>query len=148
MRNSYRVRGIHIFREYLWRFSDKHKITGGHASVESRVHFLEITCKVSLVKKIELQRLFSGCGSCIGKLLSGKHLLPGGVARGNRIRRHPVEHLRDGTYVLRRERSILTPAHALRELLEDVRQFTEELADLLKQAVLVVVQAAHERFVR
>ena len=64
------------------------------------------------------------------------------------IRRHPVEHLRDGAHVLRRERSVLTPARALGELLEGLRQFLEELANLLKQAVLVVIQTAHELLVR
>lgn len=70
------------------------------------------------------------------------------ISRGRRIRRHPVEHLCDGAHVLRRERRILTPARALGELLEGVRQFLEELVDLLKQAVLVVVQIAHELLVR
>lgn len=51
-------------------------------------------------------------------------------------------------HVLRSERSVLTPAHALGELLEGVRQFLEELVNLLKQAVLVVVQIAHELLVR
>ena len=64
------------------------------------------------------------------------------------IRRHPVEHLRDGAHVLRRERRVLTPARALGELLEGLRQFLEEPANLLKQAVLVVVQIAHELLVR
>ncbi len=64
------------------------------------------------------------------------------------IHRHPVEYLRDGAHVLRRERSVLTPARALGELFEGLRQFTEELANLLKQAVLVVVQIAHELLVR
>ena len=51
-------------------------------------------------------------------------------------------------HVLRRERSVLTPARALGELFEGLRQFLEELANLLKQAVLVVVQIAHELLVR
>ena len=54
LRDSYRIRGVHIFREHLGRLADKHQLTGRHTSVESRVHFLEIACKVSLVQKIEL----------------------------------------------------------------------------------------------
>ena len=101
-----------------------------------------------LIKLIDMTAYLFLDGQSTGTPFRELHYSSFFISRGSRIRRHPVEHLRDGAHVLRRERSVLTPARALGELLEGLRQFLEELANLLKQAVLVVVQIAHELLVR
>ena len=101
-----------------------------------------------LIKLIDMTAYLFLDGQSTGALFRELHHSSFFISRGSRIRRHPVEHLCDGAHVLRRERSVLTPARALGELFEGLRQFIEELANLLKQAVLVVVQIAHELLVR
>lgn len=54
LRNLDRIRGLHIFHEYSERFANKYQFARWHASIEGRVHLLEIARKVSLVQKIEL----------------------------------------------------------------------------------------------
>lgn len=49
-----RIRGLHIFHKHFGRLTNKYQFARWHAFVESRVHFLEIARKVSLVQKIEL----------------------------------------------------------------------------------------------
>ena len=54
LRNLDRIRGLHIFHKHFGRLTNKYQFARWHAFVESRVHFLEIARKVSLVQKIEL----------------------------------------------------------------------------------------------